>query len=104
MVRLKEPNTHQHTLEMMTLESLVPEHHLLRQIDAVIEFDFIRDKVRHLFCVDNGRPALDPVMLFICCSLAICLACGLDDYSRYITTTIGADVAKTGALALSNRR
>ena len=45
---LKEPGAHQHALEMVTLESLVPEDHLLRQIDAFIEFDFIRDKVRHL--------------------------------------------------------
>ncbi len=61
---LKEPVAHQHALEMVTLESLVPEDHLLRQIDACIEFDFIRDKVRHLYCADNGRPAIDPVVLF----------------------------------------
>jgi len=61
---LKEPGAHQHALEMVTLESLVPEDHLLRQIDAFIQFEFIRDKVRHLYCVDNGRPAVDPVVLF----------------------------------------
>jgi len=61
---LKEPAAHQHALEMVTLESLVPEDHLLRQIDAFIDFEFIRDKVRHLYCVDNGRPAVDPVVLF----------------------------------------
>ena len=49
---------------MVTLESLVPEDHLLRQIDAFIEFEFIRDKVKHLYCIDNGRPATDPVVLF----------------------------------------
>ena len=49
---------------MVTLESLVPSDHLLRQIDAFIDFEFIRDKVRHLYCVDNGRPATDPVVLF----------------------------------------
>jgi transposase len=61
---LKEPGVHQHALEMVTLESLVPEDHLLRQIDAFIDFEFIRDKVRHLYCIDNGRPATDPVVLF----------------------------------------
>lgn len=61
---LKEPGAHQHALEMVTLESLVPSDHLLRQIDAFIDFEFIRDKVRHLYCIDNGRPAADPVMLF----------------------------------------
>lgn len=61
---LKEPGAHQHALEMVTLESLVPVDHLLRQIDAFIDFEFIRDKVRHLYCIDNGRPATDPVVLF----------------------------------------
>jgi transposase len=61
---LKEPGAHQHALEMVTLESLVPADHLLRHIDASIEFEFIRDKVRHLYCIDNGRPATDPVVLF----------------------------------------
>ncbi|MEG3641655.1 IS1182 family transposase, partial [Magnetococcus sp. PR-3] len=51
-------------MEMVTLSSLVPEDHLLRKIDAAIEFEFIRDRVRHLYCADNGRPALDPVVLF----------------------------------------
>ena len=61
---LKEPGAHQHALEMVTLESLVPSDHLLRQIDAFIDFEFIRDKVKHLYCIDNGRPATDPVVLF----------------------------------------
>jgi len=61
---LKEPGAHQHALEMVTLESLVPVDHLLRQIDAFIDFEFIRDKVKHLYCIDNGRPATDPVVLF----------------------------------------
>jgi transposase len=61
---LREPGAHQHALEMVTLESLVPSDHLLRRIDAFIDFEFIRDKVRHLYCIDNGRPATDPVVLF----------------------------------------
>ncbi len=46
------------------LETLVPEDHLLRRIDAVIEFYIVRDKVRHFYCTDNGRPAVDLVVLF----------------------------------------
>ena len=61
---LKEPGAHQHALEMVTLESLVPEDHLLRRIDAFIDFEFIRDQVRHLHRIDNGRPATDSVALF----------------------------------------
>jgi len=29
-----------------------------------VDFEFIRERVQHLYCLDNGRPALDPVMLF----------------------------------------
>ncbi len=46
------------------IEELVPKDLLLRKIDHVIEFDFIRDKVKDLYCADNGRPAVDPVVLF----------------------------------------
>ena len=48
----------------MTIESLVPGDHLLRKIDGLIDLEFIRERVRHLYCEDNGRPALDPVVLF----------------------------------------
>ncbi|CAJ6931257.1 transposase [Burkholderia pseudomallei] len=63
-VMLKTPMPTQHELEMVTLEELVPKDHLLRQIDATVDFEFIRAKVAHLYCADNGRPALDPVVMF----------------------------------------
>lgn len=61
---LKPPAPHQHRLEMVTLEELVPADHLLRLIDRHIPFDFIREATAHLYCADNGRPAVDPVQLF----------------------------------------
>lgn len=61
---LKPPIAHQHRLEMVTLEELVPADHLLRLIDRYIPFDFIREATAHLYCADNGRPAIDPVQLF----------------------------------------
>lgn len=61
---LKTPAPFQHELEMVTLEQLVPKDHLLRSIDRHITFDFIRERTAHLYCADNGRPALDPVILF----------------------------------------
>lgn len=61
---LRDPTPTQYELEMVTLEELVPADHLLRLIDRHIRFDFIREKTAHLYCADNGRPALDPVLLF----------------------------------------
>ncbi len=61
---LKRPTAEQTALEMVNLETLVPKDHLLRRIDAVIDFSFIHDRVADLYCADNGRPALDPTMMF----------------------------------------
>ncbi len=61
---LKESAPQQYQLEMVTLEELVPQHHLMRKVDAAIDFEFIRDEVAHLYCHDNGRPAIDPVGLY----------------------------------------
>lgn len=51
-------------MEFVSIEDLVPEEHLLRKIDRAIDFEFIRERVKGLYCSDNGRPAVDPVVLF----------------------------------------
>lgn len=44
-------------------DELIPEDHLLRYIDRLIDFSFIYDKVEHLYS-RYGRPSIDPVLLF----------------------------------------
>lgn len=61
---LKKPGAQQTELEIVTIDSLVPADHLLRKIDAVIDFSFIHDRVAGLYCADNGRPPLDPTVMF----------------------------------------
>lgn len=61
---LRKAEGQQQELEWVTIESLVPEDHLLRKIEGMVDLEFIRERVRHLYCPDNGRPALDPVVLF----------------------------------------
>ncbi len=61
---MKKPAPSQTALEMVTLDSLVPKDHLLRKIDAVIDFSFIHDRVAGLYCADNRPPALDPTLMF----------------------------------------
>jgi transposase len=50
--------------ETVNIEDLVPQDHLLRKINETIDFSFIAEKCRPLYCEDNGRPCIDPVMLF----------------------------------------
>jgi transposase len=61
---LKRPAPEQTALEMVTLDQLVPADHLLRKIDRVIDFSFIHDLTAPLYCLDNGRPPLDPTLMF----------------------------------------
>lgn len=56
--------TTQTEIEMVTLEELVPKDHLVRKIDKVLDLNFIREHVAHIYCPHNGRPALDPVVFF----------------------------------------
>jgi transposase len=61
---LRKPTPQQTALEMVSLDGLVPKDHLLRKIEAVIDFSFIHDRVAGLYCGDNGRPPLDPTLMF----------------------------------------
>jgi transposase len=51
-------------IEMLCLDQLVPEDHLVRKLEAAIDFNFIYDLVSDKYCMDNGRPSIDPVVLF----------------------------------------
>jgi transposase len=61
---LKKPSFEQTAIEMVTLDSQVPPDHLLRKIDAAIDFSFIHELTAPLYCADNGRPPLDPTLMF----------------------------------------
>lgn len=61
---LRAPEPEQTALEIVTLEELVPKDHLLRKIEAVIDFSFVHERVAGLYCADNGRPPLDPTLMF----------------------------------------
>lgn len=50
-------------IQMVSLDQLVPEDHLLRQIDATIDFTFIYDLFEEKYSQGTGRPNIDPVTL-----------------------------------------
>jgi transposase len=61
---LNERSAVQPKMEIVLIEDLVPQNHILRKIDKHIDFSFIRELTRELYCLDNGRPAIDPVVFF----------------------------------------
>ena len=50
-------------LEMLTIDQLVPQDHLVRKLEAAIDFSFIYPLVENLYSA-KGRPSIDPVVLF----------------------------------------
>ena len=48
---INERKEAQNEIEVVMLEELVPQDHLLRQIDKYIDFSFIRDLTRDLVLV-----------------------------------------------------
>ena len=49
--------------QIISVEELVPREHILRKINKYIDFDFIYNLVEDKYCLDNGRPSIDPVVL-----------------------------------------
>ena len=47
----------------LSLDRLVPQDYLLRQIAATVDFSFVRGLCR-LFYSHTGKPSVDPVVLF----------------------------------------
>ena len=61
---LKKRRENREQVEIFSIEEFVPAEHLLRKIDSAVEFTHIYDIVEDLYCSDNGRPSIDPVVLF----------------------------------------
>ena len=59
---LKRAESKQMKMSFVTLEELMPQEHFLRDLDRLVDFDFIYDKVADLYS-NTGRPAIDPVVM-----------------------------------------
>jgi transposase len=51
-------------LDLLIFEKLVPTDHYLRQVKAIIDFEFVRSAVQECYSESMGRHAIDPVLMF----------------------------------------
>jgi len=58
----KDDKSNRDQIQFVCLEELVPQNHLLRQVEAAIDFDFIYELVADSYS-HTGRPSIDPVVL-----------------------------------------
>jgi transposase len=52
-----------------SLDRLIPDDHILKKVDRVVDFSWLAGEVRDRYCPDNGRPGIDPE-----CALRLMLA------------------------------
>ena len=50
-------------IQLLSLDDLVPQNHLVRKLEAAIDWSFIYDLVEEKYSENKGRPSLDPVTL-----------------------------------------
>lgn len=42
------------------LSSLIPEDHILKRVDKILDLSWLRKEVSEVYCESNGRPSIDP--------------------------------------------
>jgi transposase len=42
------------------LRNLIPDDHVLKRVDKVLDLSWLRGEVADCYCADNGRPGIDP--------------------------------------------
>lgn len=50
-------------IEMIALDQLVPANHLVRKMEAALDFSFVYPLVESMYSSERGRPSIDPVVL-----------------------------------------
>jgi transposase len=71
---LLKPKSHQSSfLGSWIYDRIVPQDHLLRKINQVVDFSFVNELVKDRYTPDFGRPAEDPEFM-----LRLCLLCLID--------------------------
>ena len=59
----KDADKKREQMMIFCMDDMVPKDHMLRKIEKAINWRFIYDLVEEKYCLDNGRPSLDPVIL-----------------------------------------
>lgn len=84
---LQKDKKERNQLEFVSIETLMPKDHVLRKIDSAIDFTRIYDFVEELYCADNGKPSIDPVVLFKMV-LITSDCCRLDYYVSFLSKMV----------------
>ena len=63
MLMLERPEDLRRNMQVVDIDALVPQDHLLRKIDHVVDFSRVYNMVEQYYSKNVGRPAVDPIVL-----------------------------------------
>ena len=63
MKMLKRQRDNRGEIKILDIEALIPNRHVLRKIDKVVDWSKVYELTGPYYCEDNGRPSIDPVVL-----------------------------------------
>ena len=85
-------------------DRIIPENHILRKFNELVDFDFIYEELEEKYCLTNGRIAISPILLFKYLILKVMYNMSdrdLVDRSRYdMSFTLSDCVRKTTSSTL----
>ena len=87
------------------LSSLIPDDHILKQVDGVLDLSWLRSEVSDLYCRINGRPGIDPEAAVINLKRLAMYADSLfDDFFNYLADILTIASNRTALkMILTNR-
>jgi transposase len=56
----KQDRKQRHLFIAGDIDQFIPEDHILRRVDRILDLTWLREEVRESYCEDNGRPGIDP--------------------------------------------
>ena len=59
----RESRKNREQIQIMSLDDLVPQDHLVRKLEAALDWNFIYEMVAEKYSEESGRPSIDPVVL-----------------------------------------
>lgn len=83
--REHESENKRNEVTFMNLEDMVPVDHLVRKIESIMDWEWIYDKVEHLYSEETGRPSVDPIVLVKLSMLQLIF--GIDSMRQTISET-----------------
>ena len=59
----RESRKNREQIQIISLDDLVPKDHLVRKLEAALDWNFIYEMVAEKYSEDSGGPSVDPVVL-----------------------------------------